>query len=150
MGRRVCRCSNYDVNIDFSCPRLHIYGTFRHDFSVPTALQTVLTIETSFGETEMNDISRSQLTQSVRVGGLAGMLLFGASSATIAQDQGADLLIVADQVRSQGFTCKNPAAVEHIKAESTPDEAVYILECEGISYRVRLIPDQAAKVEEIK
>jgi hypothetical protein len=36
-------------------------------------------------------------------------------------------LIVADQVRSQGFTCKNPAAVEHIKAESTPGEAVYIL-----------------------
>ena len=98
----------------------------------------------------MNGIFRSQLIQLVRVVGLAGMLLFGASSATIAQDQGADLMIVADQVRSQGFTCKNPAAVEHIKAESTPDEAVYILECEGISYRVRLIPDQAAKVEEIK
>jgi hypothetical protein len=30
---------------------------------------------------------------------------------------------------------------------SRPDEAAWILKCENSSYRVRLIPDMAAKVE---
>jgi len=54
--------------------------------------------------------------------------------------------IVADQVRSQGFPCDNAVSAERVEAESTPNETVYLLKCETATYRVVLIPDQAAKV----
>ncbi|WP_373505647.1 hypothetical protein [Aestuariivirga sp.] len=64
----------------------------------------------------------------------------------IAEDQSATLGIVAAQVRSQGFACDNPVSTEKVEGESMPDQAVYILTCEGLKYHVRLIPDEAAQI----
>jgi hypothetical protein len=57
--------------------------------------------------------------------------------------------IVADQIRAQGYKCDSPQSAKQDAQASRPDEAVWILQCESGSYRVRLIPDMAAKVERI-
>ena len=61
-----------------------------------------------------------------------------------------DVKVVADQIRSQGYACTNPSSAQRIAVESAPEEPVYLLICENATYQVRLIPDQAAKVTEIK
>lgn len=68
----------------------------------------------------------------------------------LAQDQSIDVAVVADQVRSQGYACANPISAERIAAESAPEEPVYLLKCENATYQVQLVPDQAAKVNEVK
>ena len=57
--------------------------------------------------------------------------------------------IVAAQIRAQGYKCDSPQSAEQDAQASKPDEAVWVLQCEGASYRVRLVPDMAAKVERI-
>lgn len=57
--------------------------------------------------------------------------------------------IIAVQIRKQGFTCKNPQSAERDPAASKPDEAAWILKCEDASYKVQLVPKQAAKVERL-
>lgn len=57
--------------------------------------------------------------------------------------------IIAVQLRKQGFACENPVSAERDPAASKPDEEVWLLTCEGVAYRVHLIPDQAAKVEKL-
>ena len=57
--------------------------------------------------------------------------------------------IVADQIRAQGYKCASPQSATQDVQASKPDEAVWTLQCESGSYRVRLIPDMAAKVEPI-
>jgi hypothetical protein len=57
--------------------------------------------------------------------------------------------IVADQIRAQGYKCDSPQSAKQDTQASKPDEAVWILQCESGSYRVRLIPDMAAKVEQL-
>jgi hypothetical protein len=57
--------------------------------------------------------------------------------------------VVADQIRAQGYKCDSPQSAKRDAQASKPDEAVWILQCESGSYRVRLIPDMAAKVEKI-
>ncbi|HSB58675.1 MAG TPA: hypothetical protein VLD66_03655 [Methyloceanibacter sp.] len=57
--------------------------------------------------------------------------------------------IVADQIRAQGYKCESPQSAKRDPQASRPDEAVWILQCESGSYRVRLIPDMAATVEKI-
>jgi hypothetical protein len=57
--------------------------------------------------------------------------------------------IVADQIRAQGYKCDSPQSAKRDEQASKPDEAVWILQCESGSYRVRLIPDVAATVEKI-
>ncbi len=54
--------------------------------------------------------------------------------------------VIADQIRSQGFTCDKPESAKRDPERSKPDEAVWILKCEKKTYRVRLIPDMAADV----
>jgi hypothetical protein len=55
--------------------------------------------------------------------------------------------IVADQIRAQGYKCDSPQSATRDAQASKPDGAVWILQCESGSYRVRLVPDMAAKVE---
>jgi hypothetical protein len=86
----------------------------------------------------------------ITTGILASVCLAGLPATATAQDQSTDMKIVGDQVRSQGFACDNPSSAEPIEAESVPNHAVYLLKCEGITYRVVLIPDQAADVTEVK
>jgi hypothetical protein len=57
--------------------------------------------------------------------------------------------IVAAQIREQGYDCDDPQSAKRDVQASRPDEAVWILQCESASYRVRLDPDMAAKVERL-
>lgn len=66
-----------------------------------------------------------------------------------AQEEGVEIAVLADQIRSQGFACSNPVSAELIAAESVPDVPVYVLKCEGATYRIRLVPDQASVVTRI-
>ena len=52
-------------------------------------------------------------------------------------------------IRSQGFGCNQPTTAERDPLASIPDEGVWLLQCEDGSYRVRLIPHMAAKVERV-
>jgi len=56
---------------------------------------------------------------------------------------------IAAQIRAQGYACDQPQSVTRDAQASKPDEEVWLLRCEGASYRVRLIPDMAARVERI-
>ena len=67
--------------------------------------------------------------------------------AALAQDT--DVSIIAAQVRSQGFACDNPTGAERAADESAPDQQVYTLACDGVTYRVKLIPDMAAEITKI-
>ena len=57
--------------------------------------------------------------------------------------------VIATQIRSQGFGCNQPTTAERDRLASIPDEGVWLLQCEHGSYRVRLIPHMAAKVERV-
>jgi hypothetical protein len=57
--------------------------------------------------------------------------------------------IIAAQIRDQGYQCDSPQSATQDMQASRPDEAVWIIVCESASYRVRLDPDMAAKVEKI-
>jgi hypothetical protein len=68
--------------------------------------------------------------------------------AALAQDT--DVSIIAAQVRSQGFACDNPTGAERVADESAPDQQVYTLACDGVTYRVKLIPDMAAEITKVE
>ena len=57
--------------------------------------------------------------------------------------------VLAVQVRKQGFSCASALSAQRDPARSKPDEAVWILTCEGATYRMRLVPDMAAAIERI-
>jgi hypothetical protein len=98
----------------------------------------------------MNCNPRSLWISSIATSVLTLVCLTGPIATATAQDHGTAATIIADQVRSQGFTCKSPSSAERIQAESAPNETVYLLKCEGITYRVLLIPDQASEVTRVE
>lgn len=57
--------------------------------------------------------------------------------------------IVAAHIRSQGYSCDAPQAAKRDPRASRPDEPVWLLTCANARYRVRLVPDMAAAVEQI-
>lgn len=57
---------------------------------------------------------------------------------------------IAVQIRRQGFACKPPVSAKRDTEYSTPGDAVWLLQCKTEKYRVRLIPDMAAKVERLE
>lgn len=73
-------------------------------------------------------------------------VLAGLSSAAPAQQDSEAMQVVADAVRSQGYACAEPSAVERDPTLSRPDLPVWILTCEGGRYRVELVPDMRARV----
>jgi hypothetical protein len=73
-------------------------------------------------------------------------LLSGAASSLEGEDPKD---IIAAQLRAQGYACDDPQSATRDQDASGPDEAAWILTCEGATYRVKLIPDMAAKVEKI-
>jgi hypothetical protein len=75
-------------------------------------------------------------------------LALGAPGATAWADD-APMNLLADQIRGQGYPCKAPESATRDAAASKPNEAVWILKCDGVGYRVRLVPDMAAKVEKL-
>lgn len=57
---------------------------------------------------------------------------------------------VAAQVRSQGYRCDQPAAARRDLRRSKPDSAVWVLNCRNATFRVRLIPNMAARITKLK
>ncbi len=65
-----------------------------------------------------------------------------------AADDGAQDVLAA-QVRDQGLACGKPQKAERDASWSKPDEAAWILTCDNATYRIRLDPHRAAKIEQI-
>jgi hypothetical protein len=57
---------------------------------------------------------------------------------------------IAAQVRLQGHRCDEPLSATRDTALSKPNEAVWVLKCANATYRLRLIPNMAAKVERLE
>jgi hypothetical protein len=80
----------------------------------------------------------------------AAFALGFASACTVLPAQAADKMpaeIIAVQIREQGYACGKALSAK--KEHPELDDAVWILNCDNASYRVRLIPDLAAKVERL-
>ncbi len=58
--------------------------------------------------------------------------------------------IIAAQIRRQGFDCDHPQTATRDASQSKPDEVAWLLTCESSSYRVTLIPHEAAKVQQVR
>ena len=58
--------------------------------------------------------------------------------------------IIAAEIRRAGLPCKNPQHARRDREKSRPDHAVWILECERGTYRVKLTPNLKAEVERIE
>jgi hypothetical protein len=83
-----------------------------------------------------------------------GMVVAGAVSLVgIAHSQTSNTVtppeVLADQLRSQGYPCDRALSSKQDVEASTRDESVWILQCTNGNYRMRLVPDMAAKVEKI-
>ncbi|MFZ0197454.1 MAG: hypothetical protein WBE32_04855 [Pseudolabrys sp.] len=72
--------------------------------------------------------------------------------ATLAQSASAQETakgLLAIQARSQGYVCNSPVSAKRDKKHSGPDVAVWVLRCEKNTYRMRLAPDMAARVQRL-
>jgi len=81
------------------------------------------------------------------------LLILALATAALRPARAADpeaATVVANQLRRQGFTCDEPAKAERDVKASIPHEAVWNLRCKNASYRVRLVPNSAAKVETLE
>jgi len=56
---------------------------------------------------------------------------------------------LAAQLRLQGHRCDEPVTAQRDPQLSKPDEDVWNLKCGNASYRMRLVPDMAARVEQL-
>lgn len=65
-----------------------------------------------------------------------------------AQQPTKDLL--AAQIRDQGYDCNKPLSANKDSRRSRPDEAVWVLRCNDATYRLRLVPDMAARVQRLR
>jgi hypothetical protein len=65
-----------------------------------------------------------------------------------AQEPTKDLL--AAQIRDQGYRCNTPLSANRDVRRSRPDEAAWVLRCKNATYRLRLVPDMAARVQRLK
>jgi hypothetical protein len=57
---------------------------------------------------------------------------------------------LAAQIRQQGYRCNQPITAVRDVGLSKPDSAVWILKCRNATYRMRLYPDMAAGVTNLK
>jgi hypothetical protein len=79
-------------------------------------------------------------------------LVIASFIATLAQSASAQETakgLLAIQARSQGYVCDSPVSAKRDKKHSGPDTAVWVLRCENNSYRMRLTPDMAARVQRL-
>jgi len=71
-----------------------------------------------------------------------------AAQSVSAQEPTSDLL--AAQLRDQGYRCNKPVSARRDLARSKSDEAVWLVKCKNGTYRLRLVPDMAARVGRLK
>ncbi|HEX9881922.1 MAG TPA: hypothetical protein VGA65_05390 [Hyphomicrobium sp.] len=87
------------------------------------------------------------------VGALGGALALNAVETTLSQEAQAQnesaANVIAVQIRKQGFACEKAQSAEKDAKADRPDSPVWILDCGNASYRVRLVPNMAAKVEKL-
>ena len=57
--------------------------------------------------------------------------------------------VLAAQLRIQGHRCEGPVNAERDTERSKTDSAVWVIKCTNATYRMRLIPNMAAHVEQI-
>lgn len=75
------------------------------------------------------------------------LIIATAVQSASAQEPTRDLL--AAKIRDQGYRCSKPISAQKDFALSKADEAVWVLRCENGAYRIRLVPDMAARVERL-
>jgi len=85
--------------------------------------------------------------QGILVGAFAIALLVSGDRVAWAQATPPETL--AAQLRLQGHRCDEPVAAQQDAQLSKPDETVWNLKCGNASYRMRLTPDMAARVEKL-
>ena len=83
----------------------------------------------------------------IGVVGIAALLSSAGAAFALNDEDPKD--IIAAQIRDQGFDCDDPQSATRDDSASGPDEAAWVVTCEGASYRVKLVPDMAAKIEKI-
>ena len=81
------------------------------------------------------------------VGACAVAILVSGGGVASAQETPPEIL--AAQLRIQGYRCDAPVTAQRDAELSKPDEAVWILKCANASYRMRLDPDMAARIEQL-
>ena len=77
---------------------------------------------------------------------ITAVLIYGSRVAS-AQDTPPETL--AAQLRLQGHRCDAPVTAQRDTQLAKPDEAAWILKCANASYRMRLVPDVAARIEQL-
>ena len=76
------------------------------------------------------------------------MAVTTAGTAALGADDSADPKdIIAAKVRRQGYECEAPKSATRDPGFTAPGEIGWMLECQGASYRVMLMPHGAARVE---
>lgn len=85
----------------------------------------------------------------MRIFWLAVLPLFALGSLSPASAKSTAADIVAAHIRSQGYACRSPQGARRDPKASRPDEQVWLLTCANARYRVRLVPDMAAAVEQL-
>ena len=58
--------------------------------------------------------------------------------------------MLAAHIREQGYRCDAPLSAVRDARRSKPDQAVWVLRCRGVSYRLTLVPDMKWKVKQLK
>ena len=71
------------------------------------------------------------------------------AGATSSSDAQTPAEAVAAQVRAQGYQCEEPISATRDAGLSKPDSAVWNLKCGNGGYRVRLVPDMAARITKL-
>ena len=87
-----------------------------------------------------------------RFAAVSAVGLVGLTAPVIAAEdrRGDPAEIIADHIRAQGYPCPSTLGAERDAERSQPHEAVWVLKCENATYRVRLVPDMAARVERLE
>jgi hypothetical protein len=67
--------------------------------------------------------------------------------AQAAEETSADML--ADHIRRQGYPCDTAVNAVRDAERSKPDQAVWVLKCTNVTYRLTVIPDMAWKIERV-
>jgi hypothetical protein len=81
------------------------------------------------------------------VGAFAVALLVSGGGVAWAQEAAPETLVA--QLRLQGHRCDEPVTAQRDAQLSKPDETVWNLRCGDASYRMRLTPDMAARIEKL-
>ena len=81
------------------------------------------------------------------VGACAVAALVSGGRVASAQEMPPELL--ASQLRLQGYRCDAPVTAQRDAQLSKPGEIAWIVKCVNASYRMRLVPDMAARVEQL-